>query len=111
MDRARLQRFEKPQSLDIDGFLLLLILLLLLLLLLLQSNDSIHVMSSQPRLSGSRHDIIMSSRAALFHLNSSHPILSRLAPQIKITPMSDLESDTDSAGGPCPHQPGMNFLR
>ena len=90
MERARLQRFEKPQSLDIDG---------LNFLLLLQSNHSIQIMSSQPRLSGS------------FLLISSHHIFSRLAPQIKITPMSDLESDTDSAGGPCPHQPGMNFLR
>ena len=61
-------------------------------LLLLQSNHSFQIISSQPRL----------------HYNH---FKSRLAPQIKITPMSDLESDTDSAGGPCPHQPGMNFLR
>ena len=78
-ERAKLQRFEKPQSLDIDGSVFASILY---------------------------YPLNLTPKSYIFiHL------LIRLAPQIKITPMSDLESDTDSASGPCSHQSGMNYLR
>ena len=89
MDRARLQRFEKPQSLDIDGWV-----------------------PPSPPIKSFLPNHVEVNPDYKDHVMLCHPIqLSRLAPQIKITPMSDLESDTDSAGGPCPHQSGMNFLR